>query len=294
MPGLDAFTSRQTSLTMHEHANEATVVVAGSGRLPAIVLSALKGTAADVRILALPDFDHGAVPELSADSVSLENFADWLTRLKSEGYSKIVFAGGARRPRIASETEISNHKNVVLPNLFAGDDSVIRSIVKLVERHGFLVTGAHEIAPELISAPGILTKKTPGAEDRLDVARAAEIVRAVGAADVGQAAVVVCRLCIALETVTGTAAMLETAARSISTFNPRPNVVCGVMYKAPKPGQEMRLDMPAIGPETVRQAAAAGLSGIAIEAGSVMILDCLETVQAADDADLFIWSRPAD
>ena len=279
---------------MPDRANDGAVVVAGSGRLPAIVSGALQRAGTKVRILALPDFDHGAAPELTADSVSLENFAGWLTRLKSEGYGQIIFAGGARRPRILSGTEESNQGDAALPNLLDGDDSVIRSIVKLVEGHGFSVTGAHEIVPELTAAPGVLTKREPGAEDRLDVARAVEIVRALGAADVGQAAVVVGRLCVALETVTGTAAMLETAARTIGAVNPRPNAVRGVMYKAPKPGQEMRLDMPAIGPDTVRQAAAAGLSGIAIEAGSVIIVDCFETVQAADRAELFIWSRPAD
>ncbi len=279
---------------MRGRANDAAVLVAGSGRLPAIVLNALKRAGTDVRLLALSDFDRGADSGISADSVSLENFSGWLTRLNAEGYRRIVFAGGASRPRIASGKGESNRSDAAIPDLFAGDDSFVRSIVKLVEGHGFSVTGAHEIAPELILAPGIPTKRKPSAEDRLDVARAAEIVRALGAADVGQGAVVASRLCIALETVSGTAAMLETAARTIGAVNPRPDVVCGVMYKAPKPDQEIRLDMPAIGPETVRQAAAAGLSGIAIEAGSVLVLDSLETVQAADRAELFIWSRPAD
>ena len=279
---------------MHDRANDGTVVVAGSGKLPAIVLSALKRTGTDIRVLALPEFDHGAAPAIAADSVSLENFADWLMRFKSEGFRQIVFAGGARRPRIAPGTKRPEYADAGLPDLFAGDDSVIRSIVKLVEAHGFSVKGAHELVPELISAPGILTQREPNAEDRLDVARAAEIVSSLGAADVGQAAVVVCRLCVALETASGTASMLETAKRTIGAVNPRPNAVFGVMYKAPKPGQEMRLDMPAIGSETVRQAAAAGLSGIAVEAGSVLILDRLETVQKADRAGLFIWSRPAD
>ena len=279
---------------MRRRANDGTVLVAGSGRLPAIVLNALSRTGADVRVLALPGFDHDSVPELSVDRVSWESFTGWLKRLKSEGYSRIVFAGGARRPRIASSAIDSATSETALPDLFAGDDCVIRSIVRLVEMHGFSITGAHEIAPGLTAAPGILTKKKPSSEDRRDVARAAEIVRALGAADVGQAAVVVRRLCIALETVSGTAAMLETAKRTIGVFNPRPDAVCGAMYKAPKPGQEMRLDMPAIGPETVREAAAAGLSGIAVEAGSVLILDRPETVRAADRAGMFIWARPAD
>ena len=65
----------------------------------------------------------------------------------------------------------------------------------------------------------------------------------------------------------------------------------GVLYKAPKPGQDRRIDLPAIGPGTVERAAAAGLAGIAVEAGGVMILGFAATVAAADAAGLFLWAR---
>ena len=101
---------------MRGRANDGTVVVAGSGRLPAIVLNALKRAGTDVRLLALPDFDHVTVPEISAASMSLESFAGWLIRLKSEGYRQIVFAGGARRPRAVSGKGESDHTDAALPD----------------------------------------------------------------------------------------------------------------------------------------------------------------------------------
>ena len=66
----------------------------------------------------------------------------------------------------------------------------------------------------------------------------------------------------------------------------------GVLAKAPKPGQDRRVDLPAIGPGTVDRAAAAGLEGIVIATGGVMVLDLAETIARADAAGLFLWVRP--
>jgi DUF1009 family protein len=73
----------------------------------------------------------------------------------------------------------------------------------------------------------------------------------------------------------------------------RPAGARGVLFKGPKPGQDRRMDLPAIGPGTVEGAAAAGLGGVVVEAGGVMILNLAATVAAADAAGLFLWAREA-
>ena len=66
----------------------------------------------------------------------------------------------------------------------------------------------------------------------------------------------------------------------------------GVLVKAPKPGQEERVDLPTIGPETVRKAAAAGLAGIAVAAGQVLIAERAATIEAANEHGLFLLGEP--
>ncbi len=273
-------------------AAEKTVVIAGNGLLPSLVINRLQDQSTAVSILALPGFDTQPVSDSECRELSLENFADDLQRLKDQQYSRVVFAGSVMRPKQTMGGGRSACAVGSRFNILGGDDQVLRSIVEFVESLGFEVIGPHQIVPELLAAPGILTNHSPSPEDRLDTMRAAELVHALGKADAGQAAVVVCRLCVALETVSGTDRMLEFAAQSIDAVNPKPGSVSGVLYKAPKPNQDLRVDMPVIGLETVRLANEAGLAGIAVEAGGVLILEPHKTIAEADKVGLFVWARP--
>ena len=143
------------------------------------------------------------------------------------------------------------------------------------------------------SRAGILVGE-PTAADIADADRAAKIVEGLGALDLGQGAVVAQGLCLAVAALPGTDAMLAFAALHDPALRPNPKGARGVLYKAPKPGQDRRIDLPAIGPETVAGAARAGLAGIAWEAGGVLLLDRDATVAAAAAAGLFLWSRAPD
>ncbi|MCY3878495.1 MAG: UDP-2,3-diacylglucosamine diphosphatase LpxI [Rhodobacteraceae bacterium] len=278
-------------------AAEATIIIAGSGELPAEILKSLRKAGSDVRALTLPGFDGGPVWDgILCQAVTLENFQSHLANCRNEGFWQIVFAGSVHRPQL-SEAEYRRATasgDSIEAKLLGSDDQALRSIIAMVEAIGFTVRAAHEIVPELIATPGVLTRKHPSHEDRLDVARAAAIVRALGKADVGQSAIVAGRQCIAVETIAGTDNMLESAGSLLLQFNPMPDQARGVMYKAPKPDQDMRVDMPAIGRRTVELAAAAGLGGISVEAGAVLIFGKSETIAAADRFGLFIWARPPD
>jgi DUF1009 family protein len=94
-----------------------------------------------------------------------------------------------------------------------------------------------------------------------------------------------------VEALPGTDALLDFVARTGAALRPDPQGARGLLYKAPKPGQDRRVDLPAIGPETVARAAAAGLAGLAWAAGGVLLLDRAATVAAAQDTGLFLWSR---
>ncbi len=130
--------------------------------------------------------------------------------------------------------------------------------------------------------PGLLTRFGPDALAMADIRRAAEVARALGAVDVGQGCVVQQGMVLALEAAEGTDAML---ARCGPLARPGPG---GVLVKLLKPGQERRTDLPTIGPQTIRNAAAAGLRGVAFEAGSTILAERAAAVAAADAAGLFL------
>ncbi len=224
-------------------------------------------------------------------AVSLQNFRATFAQFATNGITHIVFAGSVERPAASDSLDNHSKREVGSIDTAGGDDAILRSTVRLVESWGFKVIGPHEILPELVAKPGVLTKTQPSEQDRRDVVRAEEIVRVLGSVDVGQAAVVANLICIAVETVAGTNAMLSGAAGVLSRYRPAPGTAVGVMFKAPKPNQEIRVDMPVIGPDTILQAAAVNIRGVAIEAGGVMILEQDRIVQSANANNIFVWSR---
>lgn len=170
-----------------------------------------------------------------------------------------------------------------------GDDAMLRGFAALFEREGFQIIGADEIlGRETLLKAGTLGKIRPSAADLRDAALAARIVAATGALDIGQGAVVANGICLAVEAIEGTDIMLANVAalpperRAIA---PPPS---GVLFKAPKPGQDRRLDLPAIGPKTVEGVVKAGLRGIIAEADAVVLAEEAATRAAADRAGIFI------
>jgi DUF1009 family protein len=170
-----------------------------------------------------------------------------------------------------------------------GDDHVLSSVVRFLEGKGYRVRGAGEVAPELLAGEGTLGAKAPSAEQRADIDAAFRVVEALGRLDVGQAAVVAKGHVIAVEAAEGTDAMLARCAELRRAQRGRERE--GVLVKASKPGQEERVDMPAVGPDTVRSAVEAGLAGIAVAAGHVLIAEREATIKAADKHGLFLWGQ---
>lgn len=263
-----------------------TALIAGTGALPALLAKAQP----DMLICEIDGFD-AAVPGATPLRFRVERLVPFLDGLIERGIGRVVFAGAMRRPKLESEM-FDPRTATLVPRLLgamqAGDDATLRAVIELFEEWGLAVVGADAIAPGLVPAAGVLSG-APTPVDEADAARAAAIVAALGAADVGQGAVVAQGLCLAVEALPGTDAMLEFAALH-KGLKPDPDA-CGVLYKAPKPGQDRRIDLPAVGPDTVAFAAAAGLAGIAWEAGGVLLLKRDETLAAARGAGLFLWSR---
>ncbi len=256
-------------------------LVAGDGGLPGQLARALSKQPVLARI-------DGTSPEIEAELIfRLERIASFMDALKARGVTELCFAGAVRRPEFDPSKAEARSKpfiDQIMAALGKGDDGALTTLLQMFEAEGFVIRAAHEIAPNLLPASGVLTRKQPAPGDIKDVARAVAALEAIGVADIGQACVVRLGQIIAVETGFGTDWMLESLDR-------RPDGSGGIFVKAPKQGQDRRVDLPTIGPGTAARVAKAGLGGIVIEAGGVMVLDREETVRAADDAGIFLWVR---
>ena len=166
---------------------------------------------------------------------------------------------------------------------------VLRGVARIFEMRGFEVVAAHEVAPRLLAPAGVFSAAAPDADALKDIVLGFKVARALGAFDIGQAAVVAHQYVLAVEAAEGTDAMLR-RCRDLNSrrFKARK----GVLVKAPKPGQDLRFDLPAIGPRTVELAADAGLAGVAVAAGGVPArAEQQELVEKADRLGLFLYRR---
>lgn len=263
-----------------------TAVIAGQGALAPAVIAAL-----DAPLVYSLD---GFAPEgVDAQPFRLERLVPFLDSLLDQDVSRVVFAGAIRRPRLDPDLFDARTAQLVPRIMMAmqsGDDGALRAVLDVFQEHGLAIASVAEVAPDLIPGEGVLAGE-PSAADRRDAERAALILAAMGPLDIGQGAVVAQGQCLAIETLPGTAAMLDFAACH-AALRPNPNGARGVFVKAPKPGQDMRIDLPTLGPDTVTQAAAAGLAGIAWQAGGVILLDRDQAIRSAESAGLFLWAMP--
>ena len=260
---------------------------AGGGVLPRLLAERLKDSGADYRFAAL----RGCVPDWlagrGATVVTLQDFPSKFADLYECGCRTAVFAGSIGRPQVRS-------RESRLPvELESGDDAMVRKVIGILESIGFAVVGAHEFLPDLLADRGVLTDSVPETPERRDAVLAARIVNALGDFDIGQAAVVAQGICLGIETVQGTDHLVQSSGEARRLL-PTPGRKSGLLYKAPKPSQDLRIDFPVIGPETIANVAGAGLAGIAIEANGVMILERTEAVRLANEARLFLWSRSSE
>ena len=253
-------------------------ILAGSGALPGLLLAA--GPARVVRFLGVPCDVQGAAIE-----ARFEQLGGLFEALKAEGVTELCLAGAMARAAF-DPAALDPVTMGLVPRLMAaqgqGDDALLRTVVTILEEQGFTIRAAHEIRPDLLAGDGAMAGE---ARPDGDAARARDVLAALGPLDVGQAAVAAKGQMLGIETLQGTDAVLRFVAET------RPGSG-GVLVKRAKPGQDLRVDMPAIGPQTVHLAAEAGLSGIEVQAGSVLLLDRKAVLDACAETGIALWGVP--
>ncbi|RLQ87969.1 LpxI family protein [Notoacmeibacter ruber] len=267
-------------------------ILAGSGDLPLLLAKGLSQKGRRVVILAIEgeaDQDFGDLPVYRAPIEDLRSLARILAR---ENVSQMVMGGGiVRRPRWQS-IRLPLKLLPVLPSavraLSAGDDALLRTAHAALEQMGVELVPVQEILPELLAPAGQIGEIKPLKPDLDSISAGFRAAKALGQLDIGQAAVVFGKRAVAVEGIEGTEGLLHRVGE-MRDHGRIGSGRRGVLVKCAKPEQDMRSDLPSIGPETVRQALNARLSGIAVEAERSLILKLEDTIAAADEAGLFLW-----
>jgi len=265
-------------------------LISGGGALPVEIARYLKRTQRPytvIRIEGLSDTELNAHPGYT---LGLGDFPRLFEILASEQAKAVTMCGYVQRPDFDAMQK-DRHLQGIQAAGRGGDDSLLRQVAKVIASQGYHIEGAHEANPDLLIGSGLQAGPDPSPEAMEDAQEAMRVATAIGALDIGQAVVVAGRITLAVEAQEGTQAMLG----RIHTLNPalRGTLVNrkGVLAKLAKPIQDLRLDMPTIGLQTIEDAAAAGLCGIVARPYALLIVDKPAVFARAAALGVFIYGH---
>jgi DUF1009 family protein len=271
-------------------------IIAGSGALPLHVARSAHDAGSKVFIAALAgSAKSGDFAGFDCESFGLGQFGGLFKALHARGITHAAFIGGVVRPGfrdIKPDFGLLKHLGAMPGAFRKGDDGLLSAIIGVIEAEGIEVISALEIAPDLaLASPGIITTSRPTPDAELEIILGLRLIETLSEFDVGQCVVVSDGRPVAIEGAEGTDAMLARVRDMRVNGRLKRETGGGVLVKTPKRGQNMRVDIPTIGPATVRHAAEAGLQGIAISVRTVLLAERAETVALANQLGLFIEAR---
>ena len=272
-------------------------IIAGSGAVPVHVARAAEAAGRKVLVIGVEGEADAGIEAFNHTWMNWGQVGSIGKVVSAHGATELVLVGGIHaRPdfkRLKLDLATVLVAKEILAIVSGGDNNILTGTVAFLERRGLTVIGAHEIAPDLVASPGPLGKAVPDRRAEADATLAMRAALAVGVLDAGQAAVAVDGHVVALEGAEGTDAMLARVADLRARRRVKGGERVGVLAKCAKPQQDLRVDMPTVGPKTVEGAVAAGLAGIAVETGRVMVMDREAMIRAADEAGIFVVGRSA-
>ena len=280
------------ALTKPGAAGTSIAIIAGGGALPGMVReAALRSGRRPVLIAIAGEADDEALAGAAAERLHYGQVGKLFGILRREACREAILIGWIRRRpnywRVWSDLGTIRILPTLLWHMRKGDDHLLSVIARLLAKRGVRVVGPLEIAPELSMPGGNLTPREPDHAGQRDIAAAAAAARNIGRLDVGQGAVAIDGTVVATEDAEGTDALLN-RVRDMRLGGRLPQSG-GVLVKCMKPQQDARLDVPTLGPETARHARAAGLDGVAAEAGRTLLAGRAETIAAFAAAGLFLY-----
>jgi DUF1009 family protein len=271
--------------------NEPLAIICGGGSFPGAVAEAVTRRGRKPVMFGVRGWaDPTVVERYTHHWIAIGQGGRFFRLARAEHCREVVFIGTLLRPPL-TQIRLDWHTIRLMPRIArtfrGGDDRLLSGIARLFEEGGVKVIGLDEVAPEIIVPAGKLGRCEPSPRDRADITRALEVIAALGPFDVGQAVVVADGHVLAVEGAEGTDNLLARIAQLRAEGRLTKPEGVGVLVKAPKPGQDRRFDLPAIGPKTVENVARAGLAGIAVAAGGAIVAEPAQVSAAADRARIF-------
>jgi len=267
-------------------------IICGGGSLPLAVAEFVAGRGRPVVLFPIYGAaEGGSFERFTHHWVYVGQIGKFQRHARAAGCRDVVFIGALVRPSIWQVHPDFKGLTCVartLAGMRGGDNHLLSTMGRILEQDGFRLLGAHEVAPEILVPQGTLARAQPTERDQGDIALGLDYLHAASPFDVGQAVVVAGRHVLAVEAAEGTDGMLDRVAALRASGRIRAPLGSGVLVKAPKRGQDLRFDMPSIGPRTVEGIVRAGLAGIAVVAGSTIVAEPERLVQAADRAKIFV------
>ncbi len=269
-------------------------LIAGGGALPLAVAARCEAEGRPLYVVRLEGFADPHLARWPGGEFGMAQIGSILKAIKAAGCRAVCFAGIVNRPDFRSlKPDLKGAS--ALPGIIAaatrGDDALLRKILSIFEAEGLSVEGADDILGGETLAEGLLAGPPPSEEALSDLRKAIHVAEKSGELDVGQGAVVARGLVLAVEAQEGTDAMLQRVASLPVDLRGRQGAPCGVLAKAPKPIQDLRVDMPVIGVRTIELAAAAGLAGVGGVAGRLILIDRAAIIEAAERLSVFVWGE---
>ena len=269
-------------------------LIAGGGALPLSVAARCEAEGRPLFVVRLNGFADPHLARYPGIAAGMAEIGRILSALKAADCGAVCFAGMVNRPDF--KTLKPDLKGAtLLPGIIAaatrGDDALLRKILSVFEAEGYAIEGADDILGGDSLPAGVLGAIQPTEAQLSDLKKALHVAEKAGELDIGQGAVVCDGLVLAVEAQEGTDAMLMRVAGLPADLRGKTGAPRGALGKAPKPIQDLRVDMPVIGARTLELAAMAGLAGVGGVAGKLILIDRTALIATADRLGLFVWGE---
>ncbi|MEM9277013.1 MAG: UDP-2,3-diacylglucosamine diphosphatase LpxI [Pseudomonadota bacterium] len=271
-------------------------IIAGRGSLPQELAFGMRERGDEPLLIGIEGETEPWLDTFENAVLGWGQFGQLFKLLADHKAKQVVLAGSVTRPKInIAKMDLGAIRSLpeILAFMIGGDNSLLSGVINLFEKRGIEVVGAHQVIPELLAGKGPIAGRKPPRKAFANMNKAAEASKELGRLDIGQAAVAVGGRVVAVEGIEGTDGMLERVASMRSTGRLYENGRFGVLVKTMKPEQEMRVDLPAIGPDTIYRLVEGGLRGVGVEAGKSLILEREKTLELAKLHDIFIFGMDA-
>jgi DUF1009 family protein len=263
-------------------------ILAGSGNLPKHVVEACKTKDINYCIIGFEDeTDEDILLDLKAYKFKVYAISKIINKLKEEGVTHVTLAGRVKRTdltRLLLDLKGAKLLALIIKSGLA-DNSVLMTILNFIEREGFEIIPPELIASDVVIQKGCITKAKPDDSAEKDISQGVKILKGIATFDVGQSLAIQGGLTLGVEAAEGTDELIrrcgEVRQQGLGDEAP-------ILIKISKPNQDRRVDLPCIGPQTIENAFKYGFRGLAVEAGSTLVLDQEETVKLANKYKIFI------